>query len=248
MSLINYKKERLQAFNTVKILQMKKIQILFIGLLILSACNKNNKGCAYEEPCVESCDMLEDFEGDPVGTPGNWLGINDHGITILEAPNGNNQYIETVDDSGASWMYNTEDFPTNLPEAGCELHYDVQYLAGSHNGLTSDNSLVIFQGSSPSSATLIASFVLNATHLITSGAGWTNIEVPLQTATGNSLPSNSFGEWRIAGSNTPSAADIANFNTLIQNISGVAFFLDEGSNPAEKWYYDNFCFKQCCNN
>ncbi len=226
-----------------------KNKILILGILFVIgyiSCTKE-KECTYEavQPCEEVCNMFEDFENMQPGSSGNWESINASPPVVVE-DNGNN-YLVVKDQSGASWLYNVTDFPTNLLEQGCKLKYDVIYKAGgSGNSLTTDNSLTIFQGPSPANATLIASFQLNSTHLIQANNPFTTIEVPLEQASGSSLPSNAFGEWRMAGGPPYTAAQINDFNNLIQNISGIGFFLDEGANPSEVWYYDNFCFQNCC--
>lgn len=222
-------------------------KLLFLSVLVLVVSCSDDEKCAYEDNCEETCNLFEDFEKSEVGSPGNWLGLALNDLDIISRGGSNVLYAD--DGSGASWAYNTRDFPENLLEAGCALLYQVEYFAGDNNSVTTDNSLVLFDGSSPATSTNLASFVLNPASLIVSGSAPVTIEVPLELATGSTLPSNAFGSWVINGvSNTtpPTAADVLAFNTLIQNISGVAFFIDEGANPVEEWWFDNFCFKQCC--
>ena len=228
---------------------MKK-NIIRIGLIItfFYGCNGSDE-CGYDvNDCEEFCEVFEDFEDDTVGSTGNnWLGISDNGISI-ELRNGTN-VLQAFDGSGASWAYNTSDYiPNNFIDKGCEFNYDVEYDAVSgSNGATTDNGFTIFTGTSPSSNTSIATFLLNSSSLINSGASPTTITVPLELATGTTLPSNSMGQWILSGASNPTTAvDVANFNALIQNVDGIAFWLDEGMNPSEKWWFDNFCFKQCC--
>ncbi len=228
---------------------MKK-KIFILSLLvsaIYSSCVKDS-ACDYEAviPCVEECTMYEDFEDERPGPANNWQSIAASSPEIVQDNGNNSLYVK--DQSGASWVYTTT-FPANLLEQGCKLKYDVIYITGgTGNSATTDNSLTIFQGTSPSNATLRANFVLNNTHLIPSNAPFTNIEVPLELASGTTLPSNAFGEWNMPGGPPYTTAQINDFNNLIQNISGVAFFLDEGANPSEEWFFDNFCFQNCCEN
>ncbi|MEE9350530.1 MAG: hypothetical protein V3U80_10820 [Flavobacteriaceae bacterium] len=221
----------------------------FIMILSFTACNESD--CKYDtDDCEEFCEMFEDFEDDTIGTNGNnWLGIDDDGISIV-LRNGTN-VLEAIDDSGASFVYNVSNYiPENFIDEGCEFRYDVEYDAISNsNGATTDNSLFIFTGTNPLLYGSGAVFVLNSSSLIVSGAAPTTIRVPLELATGTTLPSNSMGNWVLSGSTgATTAADVASFNTIIQNVNGMAFFLDEGSNPSEEWWYDNFCFWQCCPN
>lgn len=221
---------------------------LFLSFILITvSCNTDDEACGYDDFCEASCELFEDFEKTDVGGSGNWLGLSLRDLEVQLRGGSNVLFVD--DGSGASWAYNTTDFPNNLLDAGCALRYDVEYAAGASNSATTNNSLVIFDGTNPSSSTNMASFVLNPASLIISGNAPVTIEVPLELATGTTLPSNAFGAWTINGvSNTapPTAADILAFNTLIQNSNGVAFFIDEGSNPVENWWFDNFCFKQCC--
>lgn len=224
--------------------------LTLLSTIFISSC-KQQETCDYEaiEPCVEECAMYEDFQDDSLGVATNWESVNASDAQIVEA--GSNKYLTVRDLSGASYLYNNTDFPANLIEQGCVLKYDVIYEAGgSGNNLSTDNSIIIYQGSAPQTATLRANFVLNSSSLITNNQPFTTIEVPLELADPSSgaLPSNAFGEWRIGSGPPYTAAQINDFNTIIQNISGIAFFLDEGSNPAEIWYFDNFCFQNCCDN
>ena len=210
--------------------------------LNITACK--NEGCGYSEPCEEFCQLFEDFEDDVVGASGNWQTL---AATVSVQVQGGTNTLYLLDGSGGSWTYNNSDFPKDLIEAGCELRYDVEYNAGDMNTPTAANSIHIYQGADPVSAASRAYFLLNSGSLIPSGGGVVNIVVPLELASGSTLPSNAFGEWvLVGGSAIPTAADIAAFNNLIQNISGVALVADNGGNPAEQWWYDNFCFQQCC--
>lgn len=221
---------------------MKKSFFLLISALILLCCRK--EGCEYEN-CVPTCNLLDDFENYQPGSVGNWQKMDNEGIAIT--PIFGSNMLQLTDDSGASYVYNTVDFPKNLLTGGCALRFDMAYNAGAFNVTNAATTIRIFQGPNPLAATAQAYFVLNPAHEIISGNTPANIEIPLELASGTTLPSNSFGKWVLAGASSPTTAtDVANFNALIQNISGVYFGLDNGSNPVEVWYYDNFCFKQCC--
>lgn len=230
--------------KTKKMKKLKTLKILLIFTLIIG-CNKENEECNYTQPCVPYCDLFEDFESKELGTFGNWQGIAIDDLQFQAFGGSTTLYVE--DGSGGSWAYNNIDFPNNLLEQGCALNYDVAYLSGGVNPPTTDNGIVIYKGPTPATYTSLAIFVLNTASVITSGDPLTTIEVPLKLASGTTLPSNSYGEWVLGGVTLPyTAANIATFNTLIQDIDGVAFAIDEGGNPAEKWWFDNFCFQQCC--
>ncbi len=230
---------------------MIRTTTILIVLVVISFISCKKEECTYNEgdsisiPCEEICNSIEDFEDDTVGTFGNWLGIDIQPTSSILLQNSSN-VLYAEDGSGASWVYNTTDFPTNLMGTGCELQYDVQYEAGSSNSATTNNSVSVFLGGSPAIFTERATFELKSPNLITSGDPVKTIIVPLELASGTTLPSNIFGEWVMTGGPTYSAAQIAAFNSLMQNSNGIGFFLDEGNNPAEEWYYDNFCIKNCC--
>ncbi|WP_154662109.1 hypothetical protein [Siansivirga zeaxanthinifaciens] len=227
--------------HQIKVLQYIKLFTLFSILAFSFSCN--DKECDYDEPCIETCNLFEDFENKTIGTSGNWIGIAT-GTLQIQTRNGS-QVLYVQDGSGSTIAYNGIDFPRDLNAQGCALRLDIEYASGSSNSNTTDNGIGIYSDTDPLSASFRAFFILNSSNLITSGNPPTTIEVPLELASGTTLPSNSFGTWVISPSTTP-ATDVANFNALIQNAQGVYFSIDEGGNPSEQWRFDNFCFKQCC--
>ena len=230
---------------------MKTIKNITLFLLIgIVSIGCSDEMCEYETissepPCEEFCEVLTDFESEQLGPALNWQSTNANNVDYVVF-NGST-VLQAFDASGGSAIWNSVDFPTDLLAAGCELQYDVEYSAGSSNSATTDNSIGIYQGSDIVLGSPRAFFVLNTASLVNSGNPPTTITVPLELASGTSFPSNSMGEWVLAGvTGAPTAADITTFNSLMQNATGVGFGLDEGSNPAEQWWWDNFCFKQCC--
>ena len=220
---------------------LKYTSILFSLFVFLNLLSCNNESCDYD--CVETCNLYEDFESETIGSPGNWIG---RATRSLQFANKNgSQVLYVRDGSGGTIAYNSVDFPSNFNAQGCALKFDVEYVAGSSNANTTDNGIGIYSGTNPLSATARAFFTLNGTNLITSLNPAKTIEVPLELAVGTTLPSNSMGSWTVFPSSTP-AADVITFNSLIQNNTGIYFSIDEGGNPAEQWWFDNFCFKQCC--
>jgi hypothetical protein len=187
--------------------------------------------------CIETCEIFEDFEQYNINDPAGWNVIN--AINNGVKSNGGNKYIEFKDGSGASYAYKNFSSPLNLQDEGCALRYDMHYTSGINNSPTTDNAIIIYIGPDPANVTKRFVFKLNP--MVSTGPGFTTIEVPLSPSP---LPTgNSYGNWVASTNTTPS-----DFNYVLQNASGIAFFLDEGGNPAEIWRFDNFCFKQCCNN
>jgi gliding motility-associated-like protein len=72
--------------------------------------------------------------------------------------------------------------------------------------------------------------------------GWNTFCAPIQSCTGNSLPSNGNGSWQfVAGAGT----SCADWQALLNNVGAVMFALDFTSNPAEKIQIDNICIDDC---
>lgn len=192
-------------------------------------------------------ECIEDFEGQsptPLATTvGNWQGIFGRVAFEVDASTNGTMILRGRDGSGSSWMSNIVDYSGNWLDNGiCELCFDIRYVAGANNPATGINAINIFQNSAgnpgnanPQNAAISANFQVNTPI----GSDWVRICVPIETAVGSSLPSNSTGTW--VG---PSVSD---WNTLIQNISGISFRLDfgGGANPAENVYVDNLCFETC---
>ncbi|MCB0734791.1 MAG: hypothetical protein KDC76_09420 [Bacteroidetes bacterium] len=215
---------------------------LLIGYILLNAGFTQAK--CYQE--AASCDTIENFESYQGNQPGSWTGINHSGIRTVKR-NGSTA-LNAVDGSGASWLYNNQIFPKNLvADRRCEFRYDVEYIAGSSNSLTTSRSITIYNGPDPANSSFKASFVLNTANQVVSGSGPHTIVVPLELAdeTTLTLPSNSFGSWYISPGGTYTLTQIQAFNSCIQNTTGLAFFLDEGANPAEQWWFDNFTICTC---
>ncbi|WP_442846351.1 hypothetical protein [Leeuwenhoekiella sp. H156] len=222
-------------------------KILITGIYVMSmflavSC-EDSDACEYII-CEESFNVVTDFEDQELGTTSDWQGVAARGISIVSR--GPGKVLQALDGSGSSFAYTETLLPRNFLTAGCELRYDVEYFGGVNNAISAANSIIIYQGSINSGNTR-AVFVLNSSSLINSGQPPVTIHVPLELATGTTLPSNTYGEWRLAGLTPPyTATDINLFNTILQNSDGLGFNLDSGGNPAEQWWYDNFTFKQCC--
>ena len=227
------------------------ILLAILLIFLINACSDEEE-CGYGIGCIEECILFEDFEDEQINTSGNWLGLSLNSNGVRYVNRGGSIALEANDGSGGSWAYNITDFPNNLLAQGCELQFDIEYESGG-NGAIATNAIFIFDGTSPISSTNRARFILSPG--IPTSTGFQTIAIPLELASSTTLPSNSFGEWTINGmsnSSPPTSSDILNFNNLIQNISGIGFYLDvnfgnpPSSGPSEVWWFDNFCFKQCC--
>jgi hypothetical protein len=142
--------------------------------------------------------------------------------------------------NGASWAFNSTDYSgdwINMVQGeGC-FCYDFRTFHV-QSGTIGGNSLRIYDGSGPTNSTLVATFVLNIP--IDASRGWVRICAPIDFAdTSGNLPSNSDGQWVI---NTANAAD---WDTLIQNVSGIAYAIDVASGN-ELFGIDNICISPDC--
>ncbi|MEM6379183.1 MAG: prealbumin-like fold domain-containing protein, partial [Bacteroidota bacterium] len=213
------------------------IKLIFLCLLWFSS------GTVF----AQNQDCIEDFEDQSTTalatTVGNWNGISGRVAFETDGMTNGTQILRGKDGSGSSWMTNIVDYSGNWIDQGrCELCFDIRYVPGPNNPATGFNAITIFQNSTsnpgntnPQNALHAATFqVINPI-----GSDWVRICVPIVQSTSTDLPSNALGSW--AG---PTVAD---WNTLVQNVSGIAFRLDfgGGANPAEDVYVDNICFETC---
>ena len=218
---------------------MKNIIKSFIAIAIVLLSISSCKKCEYNQ-CNDTCNMIETFDGDSIN---NWKGQ----VDFKEIVDSVNNILHVGYGMPGQVIKNSTDFPKDLVSAGCKLKYDVAYKnLMINNGTNPTNGLIIYTGSFPG-PTQSAEFVLNTSSALISGNTLTTIEVPLELATGTSLPSNAFGQWVINGIASPTASDISDFNTLIQNIDGIGFNL-YWSDYEEEWFFDNFCISDCCGN
>lgn len=152
----------------------------------------------------------------------NYLVLNDVGC-----PNGSSLVWNSVDYNG-DWVQN----------ANC-LCYDFNVITNRNPTPPPPSTLTIYNGLSPLTSTLSATFVLNTP--ILAGSGWHSICPPIARAddAGN-LPSNSLGYWRINNNGTSN-----DWNNLISNVGGIMFTVDIGGSPTERYGVDNICFQSC---
>jgi hypothetical protein len=222
--------------------------LITLGIISVVSCAKDE--CAYTpfSECVDAiCNAIEDFEDDTIGTNlitmANWAGVSVEASIVSQ---NSSNVLNAFEFASDSWLYNESDFPKNLDSVGCELQYDVQYIPQSSSA-TTDLSVTVFQGGPPPAVfSNSANFVLNSASLLTSGGPMTTIIVPLEMASGTTLPSNAFGGWFMTGGEPYSPAQIADFNSLMASNNGIALALYQGPNAGNTWVFDNFCIRNCC--
>ncbi|MBI1939423.1 MAG: T9SS type A sorting domain-containing protein [Ignavibacteriales bacterium] len=184
------------------------------------------------ETLESSCTDFED------GTSGGWQ-VNNTQMSIQQADN--NHFIQTTDQSGASYFFNnSRPFTGNwssLFANGCgSLCFDVSFLYGGnpYNGVNPPQTFtpyIAIEGNGFS-----ARFITN--NPITVGDGWHSYCAPLNYLNSDgTLPSNSDGHWIIT---TGSAND---WNSLLSNVTKVILPVDPTSYQAERFGYDNICLK-----
>lgn len=176
-----------------------------------------------------------DFEND---TQSGWQG-NNTSVSIQQ--NGNNHFIQTTDQSGASSFFNSSK-PltgnwTNLFANGCgSLCFDVSFLYGGnpYNGVNPPQTFVpyiVIQGGGFSAA-----FITN--NPISVGDGWHSYCAPLSFLNSDgTLPSNSDGHWVM------SVGTANDWNTLLTNVTSVRLPVDPTSYQNEMFGFDNICLK-----
>ncbi|HMQ48725.1 MAG TPA: T9SS type A sorting domain-containing protein [Saprospiraceae bacterium] len=194
---------------------------------------------------VEFCYDFND--GIPAGqttTLDNWIGV----LGSMQYSNAgsiagsSDYYLRAYDAAGGSFIYNTLDYQGNwINQENSEdcFCYDFIMINNGTGLPNTPNTLQIFQGANPTTATLRA--VFQTTIALQQGDPWVRICPPVSLANPDgSLPSNAEGQWvMVVG--TP-----ADWNTLITNVSGVQFGLDiPGGGPTEIYGYDNICLENC---
>lgn len=177
---------------------------------------------------------------------GNW-GTSAAGITISSsAPNADGtSYMRGTDGASptGSWIFNQTDYTGNLgANGGTCLCWDYKVFDDSVANASPNMNprIVIYQGT-VTNQTLRATYVSNTT--ITENSAWVNVCAPPIVPATNAFPSDANGAWVM-----PAGSTIADWNTLISNISGVAFGTDVAgsSTQNEVLGIDNFCATSCC--
>jgi PKD repeat protein len=206
----------------------------FYTLSLQAICGKDTCECNFII-CVECC--IEEFEDEAIGSSGQWQ-VNNGQLSVvydgLKVPP--SQVLRGDDDSGASYMYNSTEYTGNWIQqfGGNCFCFDIRYDNGDpSNPTTGTSTLNIYQGSFGPPR---AAFIVNPPGI---GNNWTRVCAPLGLSSGGNLPTNQYGTW--------SGVSVAQWDNLIQNVTGIGFVLDfaGGSFPAEKVYVDNICIEKC---
>ncbi len=177
--------------------------------------------------------ICTDFEN---GDTGGWTTNNALGSIIQE---GDNHYFQTTDQSGASSFFNeseplTGDWAAFL-DGGCgTLCWDVNYLFAGNGNDGSSQPITFTPSIGIAGNGFSATFVTN--DLITAGDGWHSYCAPLALLNpGESLPANSEGHWvMVIGTDN-------DWNSMLSNITKLAFGIDPTSYQAERFGFDNIC-------
>lgn len=169
-------------------------------------------------------------------------------------------YLRLVDGSGASGVCSgalgsgtQTAYTGNWYEKtvnGCQsLCYDTRLFSTAHVGTATVDILGISISSNSGITDQGAYFRPNSQYSadIGSDAGWKQICVPIELIdAGDPLPSNSHGQWEIAGTNAYSS----DWNNIIQDVEQLFLRTDVNdangnSAPGEVIGYDNFCLGDC---
>ncbi len=211
--------------------------LLFLLLLQLFALNGFT-----QNSCLDFENETPNLNPGWTDPAGNWFNILSNFDYKQEASG--NIYLQSRDRGGASWIVNTTDFTGNLAQDNeCKAFcYDINYQNPGGNNPFFSNTLHLFSGGTNSTnATLSASFNLYTP--LNSNDGWITVCLPLNLCSSSNLPSNAAGQWRwnTSSSYANTGSDCNDWNTLVQSVSGIAFFIDRGGSTTEIWGYDNFC-------
>jgi hypothetical protein len=183
----------------------------------------------------EICTTFED------GTFDGWQ--NRFSTSTIDSPalDGSN-YLRVRDASGGSYVYNSTSYPKNWDQFidRC-LCFDYKVYNDGNAGVLSNINpkIIIYNGTTPQSSNLIAVFV--ATVTITENDPWVHVCAPILPSDGTTLPSNGDGQWINV---TP-----AQWNSLLPNVGGIAFFIDVAGSGAQTEIIgiDNICIQDCDN-
>jgi len=173
---------------------------------------------------------------------GNWqtsaatITISSAGSTSDGTP-----YMRGADGASVtgSWIFNQTDYTGDLGDSGggC-LCWDYKVFDDGAAGSPNMTPRIFMYQGTATNMTLSARF-LATNVIITENSPWVTICAPLRGST-TALPANNDGAWVI------STGNVADWNTLLSNVSGVAFHTDVAgsSSQDERIGIDNFCFSE----
>lgn len=195
----------------------------------------------YSQSCI-------DFTNSTIN---NWSRTNLGNLAINnDATHGNHLYF--TDSGGASYTINTIDFAGNWLkkyENNCLcFDYKVYWTGASTSAKGPKLGIFKANGNNVTSYSVNefrANFVPHDNLPTMTKNVWKNYCLPIGMAENGELPSNAFGVWKVAlpGASTylTGNAAVNAWNTLIQDVSGLALMADYNSEQTEKIYFDNFC-------
>jgi len=193
---------------------------------------------------------------------GNWIPSQAaQPTTDNDAPHGN--FLKLVDESSQnyeSYVANETDFSGNWllkGSAGCFcFDYYVNWSSSEATSPVKGPKIQLYGGASiltqisggQASPYLFfrkrAVFVGNTSNPDLQDGVWKSFCLPIGLSVNGNLPSNSYGTWKIYDGTTllTGATAAAEWDNIIQNVTGMALVTDYNSSPSEVIYFDNFCW------
>ena len=173
---------------------------------------------------------------------GNW---DDHDAvittSILPDTSDGTSYLRVTDaaSTSSSWIYNSDDYDGDYSDQSYCLCWDYNVFSDGLAGSADMTPLIrIYNGDNPRDATLNAYYRPGFT--ITENGGWTKICASI----GPNITLVAPGEagWSMAPGSTS-----ADWNNLIEDLSGIAFPVDVAGSPSQNEIigFDNVCFGVC---
>ncbi len=201
--------------------------------------NECEQTIVFDAPTCNLCNGT-DFND---GTEMNWQAFTNSfgilGAVVVNEQDANNNFdgtpfLEVTDDTGASSIFNDQDF-LNINEG--MLCFDIEVMHDLGGAYTPNIS--IYSGVMPDGIILEATFTANFT--MDENSGQVNFCAPILAAN-TSLPQGIQGSWSITQG---TGDDILDWNNLIDNNDGIALNPDFVFGKGEVIRYDNFCFTPC---
>ena len=158
------------------------------------------------------------------------------------------------DGSGASIAWDDVDFAGNwlkLGEDGCLcFDYKVDWNENISTNPVKYPRIAIYTGASINNVNALnnnrvyATFIGHSTNPNIQDNVWNKWCLAIDTSSNNSLPSNSFGQWKVFKNGVLLSGPTAytEFNSLIKSVTGLVLYTDYNGDPSEKVYFDNFCW------
>ncbi|MCI5082148.1 MAG: PKD domain-containing protein [Saprospiraceae bacterium] len=206
---------------------MKRLTNVFLYLLVLLF----TLNIAWAQPC-------EDFTGTTSTYP--WQTYYASKGIAQPGPGGTaDNYIQTIDASGPSYLYNTVDYNGNWISLynDSQICFDFNYFYDGNSGQSITPKIGIFSGGSALYPTASATFTANFT--VSDQSGWIQICAPIKTCDNSTLPFNNQGSWTIDG-----GGDCTDWQSILQNVTGIRIDIEAVvNNTSEILGFDNICIE-----